>query len=440
MAVTAHPARLKAGSPDYIIMLAVGVLVVLGVLAVYSSSFALGLLEFGDANYFVLRQVIFGIAGAALMWVLMKSDYRQLRFLSPLLMLAAILGLLAVLTPLGLASNGAQRWIAVGGPIPPIQPSEFAKLAIIIYVSAWLAGRGDNVKTFWLGFFPCVVLVGFVAGLVMLEPDLGTTIVLVLTTMTLVFVAGASLTHVAAFACIGSIVASMLIFTGEYRADRIFAFISAEDDPSGRGFQTLQLLIALGSGGVHGLGLGASRQKFFYVPGAHTDGIFAIIGEELGFIGCAIVIALFALLMARGFRVIFRARDDFGSLLAVGIISWIGYQTLINIGGITRTLPLTGIPLPFLSYGGSALVAMLAGIGILLSVSRYGVDMKAVTAPLPKPIDGSDKIVRPQRKTSHTHRRGDARTTGRERQDATAARAAASGASQTTRPVRKGAR
>ncbi len=410
MAVTAHPSRIRIGSPDYLILATVTALVVLGVLVVYSSSFALGLVEFGDANYFVLRQVLFAAMGGVAMYVLMRSDYRQLRMLSPLLMLAAIAGLFAVLMPgIGLNHNGATRWIALGGPIPPLQPSEFAKLALIIYVSAWLAGRGDDVKTFWLGFFPCVLLVGFVAGLVMLEPDLGTAIVLVLTTMTLVFVAGASITHVFAFAGVGSVVASMLIFAGQYRTDRIFAFVSAEDDPSGRGFQTLQLLIALGSGGVHGLGLGASRQKFFYVPGAHTDGIFAIIGEELGFIGAVAVILLFAFLIVRGFRVILRARDDFGSLLAVGIVSWIGYQALINVGGITRTLPLTGIPLPFLSYGGSALVAMLAGIGILLSVSRYGVDVKTITKK-PPPADGSDKIVRPVRKTTKPLRRRDART------------------------------
>ncbi len=402
MAVTAHPARMRVGSPDYMIMAAAGVLVVMGVLAVYSSSFALGILEYGDANYFVFRQVFFAFLGVCAMWLLMKSDYRRLRAISPLLMLAAIFGLVAVLLPgIGVNQNGASRWIAVGGPIPPLQPSEFAKLALIIYVAAWLAGRGEHVKAFWTGFFPFVVLVGLVAGLIMLEPDLGTTIVIVATTLTLVFVAGASLTHVAAFAGISGVVASLLVLTGEYRADRIFAFVGAEDDPSGRGFHTLQLLIALGSGGVHGLGLGASRQKFFYVPGAHTDGIFAIIGEELGFIGCAIVLILFAVLMVRGFRVILRARDDFGSLLAVGIVSWIGYQALINIGGITRTLPLTGIPLPFLSYGGSALMAMLAGIGILLSVSRYSVDVRTLVKP-PKPVDGSEKIVRkPQRKTSN---------------------------------------
>ncbi|MHB8514649.1 MAG: putative lipid II flippase FtsW [Dehalococcoidia bacterium] len=400
MAVTAHPSRLRVNSPDYVIALTVGVLVVLGCIAVYSSSFALGILEFGDANYFVFRQVFFGVIGAMAMFVLMKSDYRQLRVISPLLMLAAILGLVAVLLPgIGFARNGASRWIALGGPVPPLQPSEFAKLALIIYVSAWLAGRGEHVKAFWTGFFPFVVLVGLVAGLVMLEPDLGTTIVIVLTTMTLVFVAGASLTHLLAFLGIGGVVATLLIFTGQYRVDRIFAFVSAEQDPSGRGFQTLQLLIALGSGGLSGLGLGASRQKFFYVPGAHTDGIFAIIGEELGFIGSALVIILFAVLLIRGFRVVLRARDDFGSLLAVGIISWIGYQTLINIGGITRTLPLTGIPLPFLSYGGSALLSMLAGVGVLLSVSRYGVDAGGITKKA-KPADGSETIVRTTRKTT----------------------------------------
>jgi cell division protein FtsW len=425
MSVTAHPARLRTGSPDYLILAAVGALVVLGVLAVYSSSFALGLLEFGDANYFAYRQVFFAVVGAVVLYVLMKSDYRQLRVISPLLMLAAIAGLVAVLVPgMGLERNGATRWIAIGGPVPPLQPSEFAKLALIIYVSAWLAGRGTQVKEFWTGFFPFVFLVGFVAGLIMLEPDLGTTIVIVLTTLTLVFVAGASLTHVAAFVGVAGIAAGLLILMGEYRADRVFAFISAEDDPGGRGFQTLQLLIALGSGGLDGLGLGASRQKFFYVPGAHTDGIFAIIGEELGFIGCAIVLLLFGVVLVRGFRVITRARDDFGALLAVGIVSWIGYQTIINIGGITRTMPLTGIPLPFLSYGGSALLSMLAGVGILLSVSRYGVDARRL-APKPKPVDDSDKIVRPTRTTTP-------------RQPATKAKRPRRG--QAAWPERKGAR
>jgi cell division protein FtsW len=398
MGVTAHPARLRVGQPDYVILAAVAVLVVLGVLAVYSSSFALGILEYGDATFFVFRQAIFACLGGAALFVLMRTDYRQLRAISPLLMLAAILGLVAVLVPgIGVERNGASRWIALGGPIPPLQPSEFAKLALIIYISAWLAARGKYLKSFWTGFFPFVFLVGIVAGLIMLEPDLGTTIVIVLTTFTLVFVAGASITHVLAFGGISGVAASVLVLTGEYRFDRLVAFIRAEDDPAGKGFQTLQLLIALGSGGWHGLGLGASRQKFFYVPGAHTDGIFAIIGEELGFIGSAIVLLLFAVLLVRGFRVIARARDDFGVYLATGVVAWIGFQAIINIGGITRTIPLTGIPLPFLSYGGSALMTMLAAIGILLSVSRYGVD-RGTLAQRTTPADGSEKFVRPVRK------------------------------------------
>jgi cell division protein FtsW len=255
-----------------------------------------------------------------------------------------------------------------------VQPSEFAKLALIVYVSAWLTSHKREVKSFAMGFVPFVLLVGLVAGLVMLEPDMGTTLIIVLTMVTLFFVAGGSLTHVSALVPIGAVMGGLLILAGEYRLDRLFAFTSAEEDPGGRGFHILQLLIALGSGGIHGLGIGASRQKFFYVPGSHTDGIFAIIGEEMGFIGAVLVIALFALLIYRGFRAVTNARDDFGALLTVGVVSWIAYQTLINIGGITRSIPLTGVPLPFLSYGGSALAALLAGIGIVLSVSRYGRD------------------------------------------------------------------
>jgi cell division protein FtsW len=187
----------------------------------------------------------------------------------------------------------------------------------------------------------------------------------------LFFLAGGSMTHVMTLGGIAGVAGLLLILGGEYRADRIFAFTSAEDDPSGLGFQTIQLLIALGSGGLEGLGLGVSRQKYFYIPGAHTDGIFAIIGEETGFIGAMIVLTLFAYLIYRGFRVAMNARDEFGTYLAMGVVCWIAFQTLINVGGITRTIPLTGIPLPFVSYGGSSLIMVMAGVGILLNVSRY---------------------------------------------------------------------
>ena len=362
---------MRAGQPDSAILTLVTMLVILGLITVYSASFAFSNLQFGSPYYLLVRQAAGAVIGVILLVFLMRTDYHKLRALSPLLMLAALGGLAAVLLPgIGVDQNGAHRWIAAG-PLPPVQPSEFAKLALIIYVSAWLSSKSRNVRSFAAGLVPFVVMVGLVAGLVMLEPDMGTTIIIVLTTLTLFFVAGGALTHFLALGSIGGVTASFLILTGGYRMDRIFSFVSPEADPTGRGFHILQLLIALGSGGITGLGLGASRQKFFYVPGAHTDGVFAIIGEELGFVGAVAVIALFAFLVYRGIRVMMNAPDNFGALLALGVTSWIAYQAIINIGGITRTIPLTGIPLPFLSYGGSALAATLAGIGILLSVSRY---------------------------------------------------------------------
>ena len=366
----ADTGRLRTTQPDYLLLGLVVGLVAVGLLIVYSSSFALGLLAFNDANYFVIRQAIWAVIGLALLLVVMRVDYRWLRSISPLLMLIAIVSLVAVLVPgLGVERGGAQRWIAIG-PLPAVQPSEFAKLALIIYVAAWLSGKDTVVRSFALGFAPFVFMVGIVAGLILLEPDTGTAAVLILTTVTLFFIAGASLSHLVALMGIGSVAAGFLVLTSGYRLDRILAFLNPDSDPSGVGFHTLQLLIGLGSGGIEGLGLGASRQKFFYIPGSHTDGVFAVVGEELGFIGAMGVIILFAVLVYRGFRIVLHAQDDFGYLLAAGVVCWIAFQALINVGGITRAIPMTGIPMPFLSYGGSALASLLAGIGILLSVSR----------------------------------------------------------------------
>ena len=262
--------------------------------------------------------------------------------------------------------------------MPPLQPSEFAKLALVIYISAWLASHHRDLKSAAAGLFPFIFVVGSVTGLVLAEPDMGTAAIIAITTAMLFFIAGGSLFHIFTLGSIGAVAATLLILVGEYRSDRVFAFLAAEDDPSGNGFQVLQLLIALGSGGVEGLGLGVSRQKFFYVPGAHTDGVFAIIGEEAGVIGTLIVMGLFAYLVFRGFRVAMKSRDEFGYYLAMGITIWIGIQALINIGGVTRTIPLTGIPLPLLSYGGSSLITTMAAIGVLLNVSRYSKDQSYV--------------------------------------------------------------
>lgn len=238
-------------------------------------------------------------------------------------------------------------------------------------MAAWLAAKGDTVKDLSLGVLPFVSMVGLIGALIMLEPDMGTAMMIALITGTLFFVAGAKLTHLLALVASGLVMAVILILSHGYRADRLLAFTSAEEHAEGVGYHAVQMLVAFGSGGIGGLGLGVSRQKFFYVPGSHTDGVLAIIGEELGFIGVVVVLLLFAVLLARGLRIAMRAPDRFGSLLATGVLAWIALQLLINVGGVTHSIPLTGIPLPFLSYGGSSLMALLTAVGVLLSVSRY---------------------------------------------------------------------
>ncbi len=399
MGARAAIGRTRPNRPDLVIVITTLALSCIGLVIVYSASFAVGIHDFDNVNYFIVRQALGTAGGLVVMLALARMNYQVLRRLSPLILLAALFGLAFVLLPgVGHNSNGASRWIRIG-PLPPVQPSEFAKLAMVIYIAAWLASKGSVVRQFSLGVVPFVMMVGLVGGLIMLEPDMGTFLVIVLTTGTMFFVAGASLSHIITLILAGIAGSSLLIAVEGYRAERLLAFLHAEHDPAGKGFQILQLLIALGSGGVRGLGLGESRQKFFYIPGAHTDGIFAILGEELGFAGCVIVIGLFVLLVARGLRTALRARDEFGYLLAVGVTCWIGYQTLINIAGITRSLPLTGIPLPFLSYGVSALVSTMAAVGVLLSVSRYakepGYSPRPAGTPAP-PVIRRDVSARPR--------------------------------------------
>ncbi|TAJ19588.1 MAG: putative lipid II flippase FtsW [Dehalococcoidia bacterium] len=369
-------------APDYLLLTVVLLLSVIGIIAVYSASYALGEREFHDPNYFVKRQAIFMAAGLVIMLVTMRLPYHALARLSPLIMFASLAGLALVLMPgIGFEQNGARSWIRVGG-LPPLQPSEFAKFGVIVYLAAWLNAKGEQLKDFSLGVLPFVTMVGLVAALIMLEGDLGTTIVIGAITGTLFFVAGARVIHTLTLAGAASLAFALLLLTGDqYRMDRLTSFLHAENDPLGAGFHTLQLLVAFGSGGIDGLGLGVSRQKFFYVPGSHTDGILAIIGEELGFIGTCMVLGLFMLLLARGWMIVKRADGQFGSLLAAGILAWIAFQALINIGGVTRLMPLTGIPLPFVSYGGTALLAIFAATGVLLSISRYTNEEVEARAP-----------------------------------------------------------
>jgi cell division protein FtsW len=373
---------LRRGPPDYMLLVATAMLVITGLLAVYTSSFAVGYHEFGDTNYFVGRQAVFALLGVIAMVVFMRLDYNRLRAWSVPMLLLALAGLVAVLVPgLGVERNGAARWLELG-PLS-FQPSEFAKLAVVIYIAAWLASRGKDIHQFSLGFVPFVLLLGIVGGLIIAEPDMGTTIIIFVAASTLFFVAGAPLSHLGLLIAVGGAISYAVILQRDYQVDRLAMFVNPESDADGSGFQIIQLLVALGSGGPLGLGWGEGKQKFFYVPGSHTDGVFAILGEEVGFIGLMAILGLFGFFVYRAALVTLRSRDRFSMLLCIGIIAWISAQTLINIGGITRTIPLTGVPLPFLSYGGSSLIMLMAAVGVLLSVSRYSSSELPETRPAP---------------------------------------------------------
>ena len=343
-------------------------LTITGLVAVYSASFVIGLAQFSDSNHFIIRQAMWAVLGGTLLLIAMRFDYHILRrFAVPLMGLTLMLLLFTLIA--GTEAGGAQRWLTFGGF--SLQPAEFTKLSVIVYLAAWLNSRGDTLRSFEQGLMPFIIIISAIGLLLMLQPDLGTTGIIIAITITMFWAAGATFLQMSALFLSGGIAVVSLTLIDGYRLDRFSAFLSAESDPLGNGFQTLQALIALGNGGATGLGLGASRAKFFYVPASHTDGIFAILGEEMGLVATGAVLLLFVTLMLKGYQIARRAPDQFGFLLATGITTWIATQAFVNIGGITRVIPLTGVPLPFLSYGGSALAAVLLAAGVLASISRH---------------------------------------------------------------------
>jgi cell division protein FtsW len=343
------------------------VLTIVGLVVVYSASFVIGLARFGNPQYYILRQLMWAGGGTLLMVVAARTDYRHYHRHAVVLMLGTIVVLIAVLA-IGTEANGAKRWIGAGAFT--IQPAEYAKLTVTIYLAAWLVAKGDNLRTLEYGLLPFVIIIALVGALIMAQPSLGTTLIILAITVTMFWVAGASVRQMLALLLAGGVAIFLLATVAGYRMDRVMTFVT-DADPQGNGFQTRQALLALGNGGFDGLGLGASRGKFFYIPESHTDGVFAILGEELGIIGAGAVLVLYLALMVRGFQIARRCPDDFGMLVATGITTWITVQAFLNIGGITSILPLTGVPLPFLSFGGNALAACMLAMGVLISISRY---------------------------------------------------------------------
>lgn len=352
-----------------LLLFTVLVLLAWGLVAVSSASAVLSYERFGHNNYYFFRQVIFTGVGLVVMLVLSRIDYHFWKKWSKPLLLAGLVLLGLVLVPgLGIKPTAARSWFRIGDFL--LQPSEFVKLAIIFYLASWFERKKGAESNFWFGIVPPLLVAGAVITLVVLEPDLGTAAIIGAIVMVVLFAAGAKFKYLISLMALALGALWFLIKAAPYRAARIVTFLDPSLDPRGIGYHINQALLAIGSGGLWGYGFGASRQKHNYLPEPIGDSIFAVIAEELGFVRILILVLLFALLVFAGLRAARSAPDKFGQLVVVGITGWISLQAFINIGAISGFLPLTGITLPFISYGGSSLLAVCAAVGVLLNISR----------------------------------------------------------------------
>jgi cell division protein FtsW len=358
------------GLPDLMIFIITLALLSLGIVMVFSASSVTAYHEQGDAYYYLKRQSLWAVIGLVALVICMNIDYRLWAKLAGPLIVVSIIALTVVLVPgVGITISGSRRWLGVG-PVR-VQPSEFAKLSVVIFLAAYLSASPDRVKSVVRGIFVPLILVGICVLLVLREPDLGTSIGMAAVAWLMLLTAGGSPGWLGGLAAMTAPVIYLYARHDPVRMRRLTSFLDPWADPLDSGFHIIQSLLALGSGGLVGTGLGLSRQKFYYLPEQHTDFIFAIIGEELGFLGAATVVFLYALLAWRGFRASLNAPDSFGSLLAAGITIMVAVQAAMNIAVVTGSMPITGITLPLISSGGSSLVPMLAGVGILLNITRH---------------------------------------------------------------------
>ncbi len=345
------------------------ILICIGVVMIYSASSVMAWQQTGASTQLLRKQALFVVFGFMAMFGVMAVDYRRIKQAAKPLFLVSLLPLMIVLLP-GVAheAGGAKRWLQLGGF--NFQPSELIKLSLVIYLADFITRRAAYLKDFWRGFVPPVAALGAAVLLILLQPDLGTAVSLVVLTFVMLFVAGCRMRHIAYSVLAALPFLYFLVFSVPYRRTRIMMFLNPWLDPKGSGFQIIQSQIALGAGGWWGVGLGAGRQKLFYLPAAHTDFIFSIIGEEMGLLGTACVIILFAYLIISMARVAWRVRDPFGKMICVGVLTLIAFSAVVNIGVSMGALPTKGLPLPFISYGGSSLILHMVAVGLLLNVSR----------------------------------------------------------------------
>lgn len=357
-------------APDMWLILAVVSLLAIGIVMVYSAGAVLAFREYGDSFYFVKRQLLFAGLGLIAMFITMNVDYHVWKRYAKIGLVACFVLLIIVLIPgIGVVRGGARSWLGIGSF--GIQPSEFMKLGMIVFLSYMLSESKHSITNFTKGLLPALGVMGLAFGIIMLQPDLGSGTVMMGASLLVIFVAGVRMKHLVGLGMIGVAGLVGLILAAPYRMKRITGFLDPWQDPLGTGYQIIQSLYAIGPGGLTGLGLGASRQKYSYVPEPQTDFIFSILAEELWFIGCVTVILLFLIVVWRGMRAAITAPDTFGSLLAAGIVGIVAVQVIINVGVVIGMMPVTGITLPLISYGGSSLTLMLTALGVLLNISRY---------------------------------------------------------------------
>lgn len=358
--------KIRLGAFDYQFLLITIILIAFGMVMLYSaSSSSAYAAKQGDSLFYVRNQLKGLGVGIVAMILFMTVDYHVIAKLSPILYVVGIIMLILVLIPgVGTTSNGATRWLF------GFQPSEIVKLATVLVVALYLERYRDNLPSFFKGFVPCLLILGAVGCLLMMEPHFSATILIALTTLLMMFAAGAKIKHFMILGVPAILGGAVLIFTSEYRMQRVLSFGNPFADKQGSGWQIVQSLYAIGSGGIFGVGFGQSRQKYLSLPEPHNDFIFSVLAEELGWIGVIVVIVLFICLIVRGIKIAQKAPDVLGMLIVVGCIGLIGFQALINIGVVSASLPVTGMPLPFFSYGGTALAITMAEIGLVLNVSR----------------------------------------------------------------------
>lgn len=360
----------RNSKPDYILILTAAILSFVGLIILGSASASISQTKFGQPYYYLFRQLIFGLLiGLVGFAITQKIDYHKFKKVAVFIFFAnLVLLILVFFPPFGFGYGGAKRWLNFG--FFSVQPGEFVKLSFVLYLAAWFSSKQKDVVKFYSGFIPFLVMTGVVGLLIILQPDIGTLGILTLTAAMMYFSAGARISHIFLVVAIGIGGLFSLIKVAPYRMNRLISFLHPEVDPLGIGYQINQAILGIGSGGLLGLGFGASRQKYNYLPEVMGDSIFSVFAEEMGFIAVIILISLFFLFALRGFRIAKSAPDLFGKYLAVGITSWIIIQAYINIAAISGMIPLTGIPLPFVSYGSSALATTLTAVGILVNCSK----------------------------------------------------------------------